>query len=71
MLGIRNKIICFVISNKKLNISSLISFFILFPDHITHTKCCRQGLNTLLIVIDVVAPLTTGVHVPRMLSGQF
>lgn len=58
MLDISNKIIGFVISNAKLNISKWLSFFILLTNHITYTKCCSKGLNTLLILIISMAPLT-------------
>lgn len=51
MLGISNKIIGFVISNKKLSISNRLSLTILLPNHVTHTKCCCKGLNTLSILI--------------------
>lgn len=47
MLGISNKIIEFAISNTKLNISKWLSFSILLTDHITHTKYCSKGLNTI------------------------
>lgn len=47
MLGISHKIIGFAISNTKLNISKWLSFSILLADHITHTKCCSKGLNTI------------------------
>lgn len=71
MLGISNKIIVFVISNTKLSISNWLSFSVLLPDHITQTKCCHKVLNTLLILIVLMAPLTAGASVPRMLRGQF